>query len=224
MSTNQLVHTEDNLLEAFFKTGDLLKFSRNEHILHTQSESDALYYIAKGYIKVYSIDSRGQHYINIIYGPGEMFPLVWLNNAEMKLTRNYQAISECTIRRRSREDFMLNFMVDSQFAYATLQQFISQFSVYNDRVTNLEFTYASERLAYRLVSLADRFGVKKKGRIILNLPLSHLNLANSSNISREVVSRELAKLAQKNIVITEDNKFVILDLDKLYRIFTSNLN
>jgi CRP-like cAMP-binding protein len=100
-------------------------------------------------------------------------------------------------------------------AYSLIEQLAEQFNVYADRVDNLQYKSASQRVVYRLLFLAGRFGKKDGNRIIIDAPITHKIIASSINLTRESVSREIEKLDDAGIISTNNGKIVIKDVKKL---------
>lgn len=228
MNNLQPAHTESEAskLIRFFRAGEQTRFRRGEHVLQEDSgtgETKRIFYIQEGFVKVYVPDRRGRKSIQIIYGPGEIFPLVWLNNSDLPLGRFFQSMGESVLCSRTKDEVMALFAADSEFAHDMLQQIIKQFALFHNRVANLTHTYASERVAYRLVVLADRFGVHDGDMVVIDVPLSHQTIADSINVSREVVTREITKLTKNDIIKIEDDRIIITDITKLCRQFSTEL-
>jgi CRP-like cAMP-binding protein len=99
-------------------------------------------------------------------------------------------------------------------------QLASQLQVFVDRLDNLEYKKASERVAYSLLFLASRFGVRQGLKVRIAAPITHTLLADSINLARESVSRELKKLENDRFVIHKDHQFIIEDVDGLTQSLT----
>jgi CRP/FNR family transcriptional regulator len=96
-------------------------------------------------------------------------------------------------------------------------QLAQQFRAYSDRLDNLEFNKASDRVIYRLLFLASRFGIREGNDIRIDLPITHEILANSVGLARESVSREAEKLEKANLIQRAGQNIVIKDVDVLVR-------
>jgi CRP-like cAMP-binding protein len=211
-----------DLVRAFFEEVPPTRIRRSAHILTPESDTQEVFQIKNGHVKVYERNARGQRYVHLIYGPGDIFPLARLNYGSDNVSKNYQALSDCVVYARSREDVLSRFALSADFSYFLLQEVVNQFELFASRVKNLEHTYATERLAYCLAVLSKRFGKNRGKRIVLDVPLSHQTLADSANITREVVTRELGKFNQRHIVTSEDDRLVILDYPTLCKQFAAS--
>ncbi len=170
--------------------------------------------ILKGFVKVYSISDGGDRYIHIIYKSGELFPLIWAIN-DVRRRVFYEAASDLTIAEALKDDFLKFLKRDVESMYDVLKQLAQQFYVFADRLDNLQYKSAQERVAYRLMFLASRFGERKGNRVIIKAPLSHEQLGQSINLSRETISREIEKLEKQAIISYQGRFIVVNDIEKL---------
>ena len=211
-------HAEDHITRVrnYFRNGQQQSIPKHTQILLIDEDRPrAMYYIGSGYVRVYSVNSRKEQYTHIIYGPGEIFPLTWLT----KQTRSnvlYGALTDCEIYCVELDSFNRDLQKDNGLSYGMLQQAIEQYRLYTMRVDNLEYKYASERLAYRLILLSNRFGERSGDAITIMPPLTHQLLGSSLNLSRESVSREMEKLVRKGLVrYNQARQIVIPDIQSL---------
>lgn len=66
-----------------------------------------------------------------------------------------------------------------------------------------------------MLFLADRFGVKKGKKIIIEAPLTHSDVAMSINMTRETASRDLEELKRKGLVEYKNHLFTIKNMKRL---------
>jgi len=212
-----------NELTNYFNDGRFLRYAKGEIILNAGDEPPGVYLIQRGFIKVYSISDEGDENIHIIYKPGEVFPLIW---AFKGLARNvfYQAISSCRLWILSTEDFRVLVDKSPAAAKAVINQLTDQFHVYADRLDNLEYEDAFERVIYRLLFLVGRFGVKSGRRVIIDAPITHQLIADSINLVRETVSRQIEELEKSKLVSHRGRKIVIEDAKALHKLIGEPLS
>lgn len=199
---------------AFFKDCPLKRYEKGEFIIRAGDPPDGVYYIADGLVKIYSINDLGEEYLHIIYRPGEAFPLLW---ALKRVRRNvfYEALTPLELLFMPMHKFKRHLSATPGFSEYVLSQVSEQFSIYVDRIENLEYRHANERLAYRILFLASRMGVKQKGSIALPSALTQQLIADSINMTRETVSREIEKLQAKGILRYSRHQLVIMDIKGL---------
>jgi CRP-like cAMP-binding protein len=202
-------------LRLLFEKGQTLIFPKDQVIVGNSLEPEGVYYIHSGYIKVYSLSDEGDEYIHIIFGHGEIFPMIWAYLDIASTSLFYETLVETKLYRISRPLFNAYIKTDLSLAYAASVQLAQQFRILTDRIDNLEYKKASERVAYRLLFLAARFGNKENGYITIDLPITHEIFANTINLVRESVSREIEILVREKIIQKVHHHIRILDVERL---------
>lgn len=202
----------------FFKSGKERKYSTGELVLRGE-EPSGVFYIDSGFIKVYSISDEGDKYIHIIYKAGEVFPLIWaLKDIRRRIF--YEAASVLRVWEAPKEEFLDFIRRDPKITYDVLVQLAEQFYIFADRLDNLQYKSARERVVYLLIFFASRFGVHDNHQITIKAPITHELLAESVNLARETVSRELEKLEKDKLVGREKGYIVIKDIRKISKEFS----
>lgn len=205
-------------IRNFFRSGRSMRYRKGEIILGAGDEPAGVYYIDKGFIKVYSISRGGEEYVHLVYKSGEIFPLIWaIKNTSYDVF--YEPLGDCVLWRVPKKDFLLFTKNNQEACQLLLVQLAEQLNIHINRVNNLEYKQAGERVAYRLLTLSNRFGHKYDGKVIMDIPFTHQLIADSINLSRESVSRAIEKLEKKNIVNYSEHKIIINDIQKLAQEF-----
>lgn len=194
-----------------FKQGRLLTYRKGEIILRAAEEPSGVYCIEQGFIRVYSITDQGEENTHVIYKAGEVFPLIWAFN---NIARNvfYESLDVSQLWWLSKDEFLHLAKTSHKVSYLVLYQAVNQFHIFADRLDNLEYTDALEKVVYRLLYLAGRFGQKKSKKIIINAPITHQLIASSINLARETVSREIEILEHKGLVSHQKRLIVLNDI------------
>ena len=209
---------EGGTMEDLFRsqTGKRANYKKGELILRSNEDTEDFFVIERGLVTVYGISNIGEKYIHIVYGEREVFPLRWLVDST-SLNLYYEAGTDCTVMRYNKKRFLETLHVDASVGFAMLLQVVRQFSVYIARVDNLEYKFAQERIAYRLLLLAKRFGTRKKGSSgYIELPVvSQEEIGSAINLSREGVSRGLRRFKKLGYIMYSDRKLVILNREGL---------
>lgn len=206
----------------FFKSARQKKFSAGEIVLRGEDPSGVIL-ILDGFVSVYSISDAGDHYTHVIYKAGELFPLIWaLNNTHRKIF--YEALSDVVVAKADRNEFLKFIKTDPLITYEVLEQLSQQFYIFADRLDNLQYKSAKEKVAYRLMFLAGRFGERNGQSVVIKAPLTHAVISETVNLARETVSRELESLEKKGIIGTEGQYLIIKDIAKLGKEFSEPIS
>lgn len=208
-------------LEDLFMAGQALRYSKGDIVMRGDEEVTQVCYIGKGHVKIYSINDQGDEYIHIIYKTGDIFPLIQIFNQSAPRRIFYEALDSSVVWKLPKEKFLDYIKSNSNTAtYALLSQLADQFNIFADRLDNLEYRTAYERVVYRLLFLAGRFGRQIDKGLLIDAPITHKIIANSINLSRESVSREMEKLQADNLITAVKGRIVIKDIKRLSQGFS----
>ena len=193
----------------FKKQGQVISVPKN-HTFTADELAGKILYIQKGYVKAYFLSSKKT--VRFIFGAGDMIHLQLLVN-KYRSDLHYNTISatraySVTVDKLTK-DINTNYNLTSSLLFESL----SQLEYRSERIENLAYNYASDKLIYRILYLAERFGVNKRDAIYINLPIKHRELGLSINMTRESVSREMKKLIDKKLIRYANNRITILDID-----------
>jgi CRP-like cAMP-binding protein len=214
---------QDDPLYQLFESSQLISYKPGEIIARADDDPSDIYYIKSGYVRVYSINSRGEECLHIIYRAGEVFPIIWLTG-KVQRSVYYEALSGATTYKMAGKTLTEKAQVDAKLSYALTQQVIHQFNVYVDRVDNLEYKFGRERLAYCVLFLASRFGKHTSRGVLIDVFITQKTIGSSISLSRETVARELRRLEDRGLVTYEDRKLLILDVAQLCNELKDSIN
>jgi CRP/FNR family transcriptional regulator len=209
--------TNPSLIE-FFDAAKQKKFSAGELIM-TGEDPSGVVMVMKGFVDVYSISDEGDRYVHIIYKSDEIFPLIWVFRG-IRRRVFYEAMTDVVVAEAPKEQLVKLLKSRTEASFDVMSQLAEQFYIFADRLDNLEYKSAYERVAYRLVFLASRFGEQSGGSVIIKAPLTHELIGQSINLARETVSRAIEKLEKAGLIGRKDNFIVIKDIEKLGREFS----
>jgi len=190
-----------------------LTFKAGEFIITPDYNNDYIYEIIDGLVKVYTCNENEEQYIHVINGPGTIFPMAWYIGMDSVLPY-MEALNDVLAVRYKKTDFKEALSKNIEISNEVLARIIYQSNTYIDRVVNLEFKYASQRLAYRILYIGEKFG-KLKEKILVLPPLTNRDLGRSTNLSRETVNREMSRFKRLNLIKTEETVVTILDIEGL---------
>ncbi len=202
--------TNGSELEALFRKGARVTYAKGETIIRPEDKPQGVFLIDEGFIKSYDITKYGEENLLVIRQAGQLFPVLWTMTLE-RTAVYYTAMSDVVLYRVDREVYLDKLENDPKFTKAVLEQVLTMYQIHSQRVLNLEYRTAPERIAFRVLTLADRFGAKTDGGIEIQAPIRHQDVAESVNCSRETASREIAKLHKRGLVGSNNGNIVVHD-------------
>lgn len=210
------------LLSGFFRKLHRTDYSRGEVIYESDSDYQRVFYINKGYVKSYFISSDGGYNMLTIYGPNSIFPLgptlrkdIGRTPFHLLDTVYFEAIIDVDLY-FSKSDDMFSFCEKNPKAYKEmLTALVRNYDLYLSRVEASIMKHARQRIAHQLIVLASSFSSETYGQRVLDVPLTHQDIADSLGMARETVSREMEAFKHDGLVDVKDQHIIITDIEKL---------
>lgn len=185
---------ESGLTEIIEKEAVQKRFKAGEIIMRTGQYIKSTAMVLEGRIKIYRESQDGGEFLMYYLGPGQACAVSMIC-AMQSSTSEIMAVAE-----EDTEVLMIpvQLMDDLMNTYKTWYQFViqtyrSRFDELLSVVDNIAFRNMDDRLEFYLKRHADKTGKK-------TMDVSHQQIANDLNSSREVISRLLKKMEQRNLV------------------------
>jgi len=185
---------EPGLINAIEKEAVQRSFNAGDVIMRTGQYIKSTALVLEGRVKIYRENQEGGEFLMYYLGPGQACAVSMIC-ALQSHTSEIMAVAE-----EDSEVLMIpvQLMDDMMNKYKTWYQFVIQ--TYRNRfdeilsvVDNIAFRNMDERLEFYLKRYAEKTGKK-------NIEISHQQIADDLNSSREVISRLLKKMEQRNLV------------------------
>jgi CRP-like cAMP-binding protein len=202
-------------INSHFSGGKIVHFSKGEVLVQGDEEPEGVYLIQSGYVKAYTISRTGQQNLLLIHGANEIMPLPWALDGAQKIGVFYEAMGSVTITNSSKDDLHKAMASNAWLSEQIVRQLVSIFTVYAQRIQSLEYRLPRERVIARLLDLADRFGKTTSKGIVIQAPITHQDIADSINMTRETASRALELLFSDELVAQRQHLFVVLDTERM---------
>lgn len=215
-------NSESKKFVNFFLNQKLRSYRKRQVIIRPDDKPLGVFYIEKGYVKVYSLLENGEERNHVFYKQGDIFPLVWTFN-NIRRDVFFEAFSDTLLRRADRQEFIKFIANDSKMLFEILHRAIAILNVYADRIDTLEYTKTKQRLIDHLLFLARRYGIKQNKKITIQIPLLHKDIAANIAMSRETTSRDLEELQKKGLIEQKGHQISINSLSKLKKELKSSL-
>jgi len=177
---------EKNAVERSFKAGDI--------IMRTGQYIKSTALVLEGRVKIYRENPDGGEFLMYYLGAGQACAVSMICAIQSQTSEIMAQAEEDTdvlmIPIQLMDDLMNKYKSWYQFV---IQTYRSRFDELLSVVDNIAFRNMDERLEFYLKRYADKSGKKM-------IELSHQQIADDLNSSREVISRLLKKMEQRNLV------------------------
>lgn len=185
---------EPELIELIEKNAVERSFNAGDVIMRTGQYIKSTVLVLEGQIKIYRENPDGGEFLMYYLGPGQACAVSLICAIQSQTSEIMAKAEEDTevlmIPIQLMDDMMNKYKSWYQFV---IQTYRSRFDELLSVVDNIAFRNMDERLEFYLKRHADKTGKK-------NIELSHQQIADDLNSSREVISRLLKKMEQRNLV------------------------
>ena len=180
------------------------KFSKNTIIINEGDETDSLYVILSGKVKVFLSDEQGKEIILNIEGPGEHFGEIALLD-EAPRSASVMTLEPSSFLIISKADFKDCLAKNPNIAIGLIKELTSRIRMLTGNVKGLALRDVYGRVAETLLNLA----AEENGTLTISERPTQQELANMVGASREMVSRILKDLTIGGYIEVEDKKIAI---------------
>lgn len=192
----------------------ITEFRKNEIVLREEDTNEFMYIILAGQVKVVQSTEDGKEILLAIHRAHDFFGEVSLIDG-MTAPATVQASEDSFIAFISKKDFFDLLAAQSKVLEKLLEILCSRLRDSWKRIYLLNFKHASDRVRTLLLSLCFENGTRTADGIVLNLKLTHQEIADMSGLTRESVTRVLDKLQKDGEVIVLKNKRICLSREFL---------
>ncbi len=177
----------------------------------------AVYFLHKGSIKVGCTSMEDRHLLKNLVYPGEVFGenvFTLTNRTDFSV-----ALEDCQILSLPLAEYNLTLSKYPKFREAILNQMLRNLKSLQLRRQNFVFTKAKQRIMAFIKEMGETRGIRIGiDEILINHKLSHKEIANITDTSRQTVARVLSELKEEDIIHfspRKPTKILIRDILKL---------
>lgn len=205
ISADLAAEIEARLIPVTFEKGAIV-FLRG-------SSADVLFWVLKGFVKLYLPIGEGRRTLVDLARPGDLMGFVRQTDpVGRQQVLEAQTLTKCTIGLLSHEH-LTQFL--SRLDHHTVVRLFEQFNAVWSQTLARHLSFLSfsfrERLERVLCNLGTRFGVSDKRGTLLMPELSHEDLAEMIGSSRPMVSKLIADMTKEGLLTRgEKRRFILL--------------
>lgn len=194
-------------MSALTSRATLRSFPKNAVLVNEGDETDSLYVINSGKVKIYLSDAEGKEIILTIQGPGDYFGEISLLDSAPR-SASAMTLEECKIYvlpKREVEQFLVQHPNASLRIIQGLTRSLRRLT---ESVRSLALQDVYGRIASTLIKMAEDLG---DGKLIVRQRLTHRDIAAMVGSSREMVSRIMKDLSRGGYVSVDENNLIIIN-------------
>ena len=202
-----LPERELDLLEQVAESQDI---RRRGMIWEMGGAANYLYIVRGGIIKVYKTSDEGRELTLHFFTKDQLFGELSVVTDSPHDTYA-EAYEDSSVLAIAKDDFLRIMMRNAPLAMKMMTIVGERRRQLENRVENLLFRSAHARLAALFLDLQGSFGVRDSRGVIINLKLTHREIASLIGATRETVSFAILDLRRDNLILTEGKRVILID-------------
>lgn len=200
--------------------GEQRMFDEDDVLIHQGDPTDHVFVVLAGRVRAYSTNRDGHEVVLAVRGPGDVLGEVAALHGWPR-TISLRAMDRVHVLQLRRQQFLDVLRERPEIAIALVK--LVSIRLHEADAALLEFATqdVSRRVAGYLLRIAGQHGVADADGIQLGVALSQQEIANRVGASPRGVSRAMAMLRDRGMVVTAPRRIVILRPEML-RSFAGN--
>ncbi|MEI2368097.1 Crp/Fnr family transcriptional regulator, partial [Niallia circulans] len=185
-------------------------FKKGEMIIEEGDISTSLYIIHSGKVKLSKLTIQGKEQIVHLLTTGDFFGESNLFHDDMVMNLSCHALEDTKICVLKKQDFDQIMLSNPEISFKLLKTITKRLSHTEDLARTLATKDPEVRIADMLLEFCEKFGTEHQNTVLINLPITREEISSYVGLTRETISRKLAKLADKDILTLIGNKQILI--------------
>ena len=181
-------------------------FARHIFVLQMGDETDSIYIVLSGKVKVVITDDQGREVILGFMGPQEFFGEMGILDDQPRSASVY-TLEPCEMLRLSKAAFMNCLKEHSEVAMLVIRNLVKRLRAADRKIESLALVDVSGRVARLLIDMAQEID----GKLVVVRAPAKQEIARMIGASREMVSRVVKELELRGLIRIERRSIEIVD-------------
>jgi CRP/FNR family transcriptional regulator, cyclic AMP receptor protein len=195
------------------------ELAKNESIYFANEPSNSIFFLKTGRVKIVKYTAEGNESIIALISPGEIFGEMAFIDDQPR-TDYALTIEPALICAINKED-LSKFIEKNPSLNLKMTKLIGlKLKSFSERIEDLVFKDANQRVISFLIRSADKFGKKVGDQIFVKPFLKHQDIAELTACSRQTVNYILTGLRDKGIISFDRKKLIINQIESLKKHFS----
>lgn len=208
-------------LEALIQKGHVHCYPAGQPIFHDKDPLSCVYIILSGTASLYKTHENGQNKMIFILRQGDLLNEIIIGDLPSSI--NCKAYGDCTVLCLYKEDLlpiMERDFILTQNLMAALSNRVRR--LYRQLKNSTSVIKMEKKLAAKLWRLGRDYGVPCTLGTVIDFSITITSLADLLGSYRETVSRSLKILIEKELIIYQDKRIIIPNMNALSTFFKTS--
>ncbi|HZG76792.1 MAG TPA: Crp/Fnr family transcriptional regulator [Paenibacillus sp.] len=190
------------------------KWNRGKLLFMEGDPGDELFLVKSGVVKIYRFDDE-KEIILALFGPGDFFGEMAVIQPALNRSATAETLESSLIYTLKRSVFYEFMEKHPRMAIKLLEVTVQRLRNANDQIYNLTFLDVRARIIRTILRLAEERGVKLGSGLLVDIRMTHQQLANFAGTARESASKVLQELTEEGVIVVEKKRIFLPDHEKL---------
>lgn len=181
-------------------------YPRGAAILRAGEETEALYIILSGRVKVLIPDEEGHEVILTVMGAQDFVGEMGLLDS-LPSSATVETLEPCEMLRIPRTAFLTCLENHAEMAMLVLRNMVKRLRDADRKIESLALIDVYGRVARLIIDMAENID----GQWVVQRAPAKQEIARMIGASREMVSRVVKDLQEKNLIVTDKRKIIVID-------------
>jgi CRP-like cAMP-binding protein len=207
-TVNFLSALNDRQRQAIETIASPLQFRKKDYIFRANITNNTIYILLAGRVKLFRLAASGHECIQWFCFPGEIFGMS--ENTQPYDNGLYaQSMATTDVYALAKSDFNQLVTAMPSLALLVIEQLTHRVRTLGDTLLHVTCDDAHERLVNLLQRLGSNYGKTLNNEIIIDLKLTHQDIADMIGVCRQTVSTLMAQLKRQGVLASDRRVIVI---------------
>lgn len=189
-------------------------FKKGEYIYLPQQDSDKVYFLVRGRVKIGSYSAEGKEITKAILEVGQVFGELALIGEEQRRDFAY-TMEETEVCIMSAEEMKSLIKDHNALSMMMMKIMGNRVLEMEQRLESLVFKDSRTRILEFLVEMVEKKGDRVGYEYVVRRFITHQEIANLTATSRQTVTTVLNELRTSNLITFNRKRLLVRDLDQL---------
>lgn len=200
------------MVQFFQKLEPVQKIKSGSVLFQEKDPVNNVYILLRGSISLGRVHLRGKDFILKILNDRELIIEYQLFKANPDYQFYAKALTDCELLIIKREQFEDFILTDPEAMNSLVSWLSTSYLKAQMKCQDLIMNGKKGGLYSILIRLCNSYGVMTDNGILIDLPLTHQELANLTYGTREVIQRALKELREKDVISYENQTFTVKNI------------
>jgi CRP/FNR family transcriptional regulator, cyclic AMP receptor protein len=211
--SNFLAHLDERDYAGLRALARGLHFDKGDFVFRKGDPGAHVYFLESGKVKVFQSSPLGREVILWFCFSGEIFGLAEVAGGGGRVV-NAVACGDTQVLAVPQDQFRQFLSARPHIALLSMQVLSERLRVLGEMFVNLAADDVNVRIAKLILRLSSRYGRRRGKDVLLDIPLTHQEIADMVGTSRQTVTSALSALRRQG-VLSIDNRRIHIESEEL---------